>query len=50
MAFCPRCHLPAGHYPSSQSPKVFCTDTEHCGWCGSENCHSMSSWISELPK
>lgn len=33
MAFCPKCHLPAGDTRSNGAPLVFCTAKfEDCGW------------------
>jgi len=50
MAFCPKCHLPAGYHGISDDPKIFCPDTGHCGWCGIETCNDIYAWIRELPK
>jgi len=49
-AFCPRCHLPVGHYPRSQHQQPFCTDESKCGWSGPEDCPGLNVWIAELPK
>ena len=49
IAFCPKCHLPAGYHQNSHDPTVYCPDTEHCGWSGIEVCNDIYSWIREIP-
>ena len=49
LPFCPKCHLPVAHNPFSPIRRPFCTDETDCGWTASEECHSIESWITEIP-
>ncbi len=47
MAFCPKCHLPAGEKPGSRGLRVVASCSGFCGWSASIPA-SLDSIIKEL--